>query len=38
MLAMFVGKIGPLTLAIGVLAGRDKTSLVKYPQEEIIVG
>ena len=38
MLAMVVGRIGPLTLAIGLMAGRESSATVRYPREELIVG
>lgn len=34
---MFIGRIGPLTLAVA-LAARSKVSLVKLPEERMIVG
>ena len=37
-LAMVVGRIGPLTLAIGLMSGRERAGSISYPQEELIVG
>jgi trk system potassium uptake protein TrkH len=36
-LTMFVGRIGPLALALTV-AGREVTSSVKYPEETVMIG
>jgi trk system potassium uptake protein TrkH len=36
-LTMFVGRVGPLTLALA-LASRKKKAILKYPEERILVG
>lgn len=37
MLTMFVGRIGPLTLALA-LAAKEETAFYKYPDEKVMVG
>ncbi|MBC9826145.1 TrkH family potassium uptake protein [Carnobacterium inhibens] len=37
MVVMFIGRIGPITIA-SILLTRKKTSLIRYPQEDIFVG
>ena len=37
MITMFVGRVGPLTLALAV-AAREKQALFRYPEEKIMVG
>jgi len=34
---MFVGRIGPLTVAFA-LAGRQVTSRLRYPEERVLIG
>ncbi|MDG0865768.1 hypothetical protein GKN94_07555 [Candidatus Lucifugimonas marina] len=36
-MTMFVGRFGPLTIAL-FMAGRERESLVKYPQERVRIG
>lgn len=37
MLAMFMGRVGPLTLIVSV-AGRESTSAYRYPDERVLLG
>ncbi len=36
--AMYVGRIGPLTIALSIFRGRRQNALYQYPEEVIIVG
>jgi trk system potassium uptake protein TrkH len=35
---MYLGRIGPISLAIAFAYGREKENNIKYPSEEISVG
>jgi trk system potassium uptake protein len=35
---MFIGRLGPLTMAFALAIGSNKTSTIRYAEEKILIG